>query len=351
MNVCIFSTKRFERPLFEEANQRHGHELSFHESSLNEKTAALASDHSAVCIFANDSASSAVLAQLAKGGTRLIALRSAGFNHVDLEAADDLGLTIARVPAYSPHAVAEHAVALMLTLNRKIHRAHQRVHDGNFSLDGLMGFDMNNKTVGVIGTGRIGTAIARILGGFGCELLGYDPVPNTQCTGLGLRYVGMRPLLEESHIITIHCPLTPQTRHMIDDRAIDQMMPGAMLINTSRGAVVDTQALIRALKSGRISALGLDVYEEEENIFFRDLSGHVIQDDVFARLLTFPNVVITAHQGFFTREAVNQIVSTTLQNITDFEQGSVNPENVVNASMVSPAHNASARTQKPARTC
>lgn len=336
MNVCVFSMHRFEQPFLECANKTHGHALTLLEASLNEATAPLAKGHAAVCVFANDRPNAAVLEQLAAGGTRLLALRSAGFNHVSLEAAERLGLTVARVPAYSPRAVAEHGVALMLTLNRKIHRAHARVREGNFLLDGLMGFDMGGKTVGIVGTGRIGAAAARILAGFGCELLGFDPYPNPECAALGLRYVDLDTLLAQSHIITLHCPLTPKSRHLIDQRAVERMRRGVMLINTGRGALVDTRALIGGLKSGHIGSLGLDVYEEEENIFFRDLSDNVIQDDVFARLLTFSNVIVTAHQGFFTHEAVEQIETTTLQNITDFERGQVRPENLVTLKMLSP---------------
>jgi len=336
MNVCVFSTKGFERPFMERENQRHGHVLKLLDAALDDSTASLAHGQAAVSVFANDRPNAGVLTQLAAGGTRLLALRSAGFNHVDLDAADRLGLTVVRVPAYSPRAVAEHAVALMLTLNRKIHRAHARVREGNFLLDGLMGFDMGGKTVGVIGTGKIGAAATRILAGFGCELLGHDPFPNPECTAIGMRYVDLDTLLAQSHILTLHCPLTPASRHLINAHAVARMRPGVMLINTGRGALVDTKALIHGLKSGRIGSVGLDVYEEEENIFFRDLSDNVIQDDVFARLLTFPNVVVTAHQGFFTHEAVEQIEATTLQNITDFERGQLRPENVVTIKMIAP---------------
>ena len=334
MKVCVFSTKRFERPFFDKANVQHHHTLSFIESSLDVHTAILARGVPAVCAFVNDTLNQDVLHQLAEGGTKLIALRSAGFNQVDLVAADELGLTVLRVPAYSPHAVAEHAVTLMLTLNRKTHRAHARVREGNFSLDGLMGFDMRGKTVGVIGTGRIGEAVTRILAGFGCELLGFDVVENPACRRVGMHYLPLRDLLQRSHIVTLHCPLTPQTRHLIDQDAVELMMPGVMLINTSRGAVVDACALIGGLKSGKIGAVGLDVYEEEESLFFRDLSEHVIQDDVFARLLTFPNVLITAHQAFLTHEAMEQIASITLQNITDYERGTVKSAYRVTASQM-----------------
>jgi D-lactate dehydrogenase len=248
-------------------------------------------------------------------------LRSAGFNHVDLIAARDLGLTVVRVPAYSPYAVAEHTAALILSLNRKIHRAYARVREGNFALEGLLGFDLNGRTAGIIGTGKIGTVMARIMSGFGCRLLAHDPFPNEACKELGVEYAALSDLYAASRIITLHCPLTPETHHLIDDNALKQMQNGVMLINTGRGALIDTQAVIAALKSGKIGSLGLDVYEEEADLFFEDLSGRVIQDDVFARLLTFPNVLITGHQGFFTQEAMARIAETTLGNLSDFEQG------------------------------
>jgi D-lactate dehydrogenase len=232
-----------------------------------------------------------------------------------------LGLTVVRVPAYSPYAVAEHTVGLILTLNRKIHRAYARVREGNFALDGLLGFDLNGRTVGVIGTGKIGAVVARIMNGFGCQLLAYDPFPTPECERLGVKYVSLPQLFAASDIVTLHCPLTPETHHLIDAQAIGQMKSGFMLINTGRGALIDTQAVIEALKSGQIGYLGLDVYEEEADLFFEDLSDKVIHDDVFARLLTFPNVVITGHQGFFTEEALKSIAETTLSNITAFEQG------------------------------
>ncbi len=256
-------------------------------------------------------------------------LRSAGFNHVDLAAAARLGLTVLRVPAYSPYAIAEHTIALLLTLNRKIHRANIRVREQNFSLDGLMGFDLHGKTMGVVGTGKIGAIVARILTGFGCTILACDPFPNQECLALGVEYTTLHDLLARSDVVTLHCPLTPQTRHLIDAAALGVCKPGMMLINTSRGGVVDTAAVIGALKSGRLGSLALDVYEEEGDLFFRDLSDQVITDDIFARLLTFPNVLITAHQAFFTKEAVRNIGETTIRNLTDFERGAPAAENVV----------------------
>jgi D-lactate dehydrogenase len=258
---------------------------------------------------------------LAAGGTELLALRSAGFNHVDIAEAEKLGMTVLRVPAYSPYAVAEHTLGLILALNRKLHRAHNRVREGNFALDGLLGFDLHDKTVGVIGTGKIGRVVLEILSGFGCRLLAYDPYPHPEAEALGVQYVALDALFAESEIISLHCPLMPETYHIIDEAALDQMRDGVMIINTSRGALVDTVAVIEALKSGRVGYLGLDVYEEEDGLFFEDLSDRVIQDDVFSRLLTLPNVIITGHQGFFTENALRNIADTTLQNITTFERG------------------------------
>lgn len=321
MKVALFSAKEYERPFFDAANAAAGgrHEFLYLEPHLGLATVALAQGAEAVCPFVNDDANRDVLACLARTGTRLIAIRGAGFNNVDLAAAQRLGVRVARVPAYSPWAVAEHAVALMLTLNRKTHRAFARVREGNFSLDGLLGFDLHGRTVGLVGTGRIGMAAARILQGFGCTLLASDPFENPDFVALGGRYVDRTELLRSSDVVSLHCPLTPQTRHLIDAAAVAAIKPGVMLINTSRGAVVDTRAVIDGLKSGRIGYLGLDVYEEEADLFFEDLSDQPISDDIFARLLTFPNVLITGHQGFFTREAMDAIAATTVANLTAFE--------------------------------
>jgi D-lactate dehydrogenase len=328
MRVAVFSTKSYDREFLTAANTAGAHDFVYFEPRLTRETVPLAAGFPAVCVFVNDQLDANVLSTLADGGTRLIALRSAGFNHVDLAAADDLGLTVARVPAYSPHAVAEHAVGLMLALNRKIPRAFARVREGNFSLEGLLGFDLNGRTVGIVGTGQIGTVAARILSGFGCDLLVYDPRPNDECRALGGRYVELDDLFAGSDVITLHCPLIPSTYHLIGTQALMKMKPGVMLINTSRGALLDTRAVIEALKTGQIGYLGLDVYEEEGDLFFEDLSEQVLQDDVFARLLTFSNVIITGHQAFFTREALEQIARTTIRNLSDFEQGSSSP-NVV----------------------
>jgi D-lactate dehydrogenase len=321
MRVAFFSTHRFDREFFDRANAERRHELQYFEPRLEPSTAALARAHPAICAFVNDRLDAPVLDALAAGGTRLIALRSAGFNHVDLDRARAVGLTVARVPAYSPFAVAEHTVGLMLTLNRKIHRAYVRVREGNFALDGLLGFDMHGRTVGIVGTGKIGAVVARILTGFGCRILAHDVAASPDCVALGVTYVPLADIWGRSDIITLHTPLTAGTRHIIDAEAIARMTQGVMIVNTSRGALVDAAALIDGLKSGRIGALGLDVYEEEEHLFFQDRSSDVIQDDVFARLLTFPNVLITAHQAFFTRDALRGISDTTLENVTAFEQG------------------------------
>ncbi len=323
MKIAVFSTKAYDRTFLEAANTDHRHELRFFDPHLSAETHALAAGFPAVCVFVHDRLDATVLRELAQAGTRLIALRCAGFNNVDLKIAQGLGMTVVRVPAYSPHAVAEHAVSLILALNRKIHRDHARVREGNFALDGLLGFDMSGRTVGIIGTGKIGEVIARILKGFGCELLAYDPVVNPTCQGLGVQYVELSELYRRSDIVTLHCPLVPETHHLINAQAVDQMKSGIMLINTSRGAVVDARAVIRGLKSGRIGCLGLDVYEEEGDLFFEDLSNEIIQDDVFARLLTFPNVIITGHQAFFTRDALESIVETILGNISAFERGKI----------------------------
>lgn len=320
MKIAVFSTKDYDREFLSATNLEHGHELVFFEAKLSSETVSLADGFPAICAFVNDSLDAEVLQALDQQGTRLVALRSAGFNNVDLHCADRLGLTVVRVPAYSPYAVAEHALALILGLNRKTHRAFNRVREGNFSLSGLLGFDLRGKTVGVIGTGEIGGTFARIMNALGCQVFAHDPHPDPEI-GRFARYVELDELYRESDIISLHCPLVPQTRHLIDSKAISQMKTGVMLINTSRGKVVDTQAVIDGLKSRKISHLGLDVYEEESNLFFDDLSQEIIDDDVFMRLLTFPNVLITGHQGFFTREALTAIAQTTLSNVTAYERG------------------------------
>lgn len=341
MQTAVFSTRPFERAFLESARGAvvggDSVELEFLEAGLSERTAGLAAGMPGVCLFVNDRAGAGVLEKLARGGTRLVALRSAGFNHVDLEAADRLGLTVCRVPAYSPHAVAEHAVALLLALNRRLHRAFGRVREHNFILDGLMGFDVHGKTVGVVGTGKIGACFCRIMLGFGCRVLAYDLKPDGELASAGVSYVDLERIWRESDVVAMHCPLTPQTKHLVGERAVELMKPGAVVVNTSRGAVVDTRAVIAGLKSGKLGGLALDVYEEEGDVFFRDLSDQVLEDDVLARLLTFPNVVMTAHQAFFTREAVEAIARTTMQNLAAFARGgagAVPRENLVTAEKV-----------------
>lgn len=327
MRTLIFSSQTYDRDSFLAARLPDNLQLFFQPARLTLETVALADGHEVVCAFINDDLSAPVLERLAAGGTRLIALRSAGYNHVDLPTAQKLGLSVVRVPAYSPHAVAEHAVALILSLNRHLHRAYNRTRDGDFSLHGLTGFDLVGKTVGIVGTGQIGATFAKIMAGFGCKLLAYDPYPNPQVEALGARYLSLEELLQQAQIISLHCPLTPQTRHLINAQSLATMQRGAMLINTGRGALVDTPALSEALKSGQLGYLGLDVYEEEALLFFEDRSDHPLQDDVLARLLTFPNVIVTAHQAFLTHEALGAIAQTTLDNIKAWASGV--PQNLV----------------------
>lgn len=327
MRTLLYSSQTYDRDSFLSAQLPAAIELHFQPARLTLDTVALADHYPVVCAFINDDLSAPILERLAAGGTRLIALRSAGFNHVDLPAAQRLGLSVVRVPTYSPHAVAEHAVALILSLNRHLHRAYNRTRDGDFTLHGMTGFDLVGKTVGVVGTGQIGATFARIMAGFGCQLLAYDPYPNPQVEALGARYLPLDQLLEQAQIVSLHCPLNEHTRHLINIDSLYRMQRGAMLINTGRGALVDTPALIEALKSGQLGYLGLDVYEEEAQLFFEDRSDLPLQDDVLARLLTFPNVVVTAHQAFLTREALGAIAQTTLDNITQWAAGT--PQNLV----------------------
>lgn len=325
MKVAVFSIKPFEKNNFEQENKHHQHELVFFEAALNEKTAALTQGFDAVCCFVSDSLNAATLNILQQHHIQLIALRSAGFNHIDIPHAKQLGLTVVRVPHYSPYAVAEFAVGLILTLNRKIHKAYQWVREHNFLLTHLLGFDLHGKTVTVIGTGQIGMVFSKIMSGFGCKVLAVDPIPNPECLKLGVTYLPLIEAIEQADIISLHCPLTPESRHLLNKRNIAKMKHGVMIINTGRGALIDTEAMIDGLKKGIIGYLGLDVYEEEESLFFRDLSEAVIQDDTFLRLQTFPNVIITGHQAFFTKEAVENITKTTLENMSTFE---TNPENL-----------------------
>jgi D-lactate dehydrogenase len=318
MKLAIFNVKPYDRRFFEKANEKR-HEITYLESRLDTESCKLAEGMDAICAFVNDDIGERVLESLAKLQVGIVALRCAGFNNVDLESAKRLGIRVVRVPAYSPHAVAEHTMALVLTLNRNIHRAFNRVRDGNFALDGLLGFDLYGKTVGIIGTGKIGELFARIALGFGCRIVAFDTRPNPECLELGVEYLVIEELFRQSDIISLHCPLTPNTHHLIDATAIELMKESVMIVNTSRGAVIDTQAVTAALKSRRIGSLALDVYEEEAELFFEDLSNRIIPDDTFTRLLTFPNVLITGHQGFFTQEALTAIAETTLKNLSDLE--------------------------------
>lgn len=321
MKTAVFSTKPYDREFLGRANEAAGHELVFFESRLTPQTVKLTEGFESICVFVNDQLDASVLIGLKKTGVKHIALRCAGFNNVDLPSADELGFTVTRVPAYSPYAVAEHAVALMLALNRKIYWAHSRVRDGNFSLDGLLGFDLHGKTIGVVGTGKIGQTLAEALHGFGCELLGVDRRENARCVEVGMKYVELEELFAQSDVISLHCPLTPDTHHLVNSEAIARMKRGVMIINTSRGGLINTKAAIEGLKSGKIGYMGLDVYEEEEDLFFEDKTFEVRRDDEFARLTTFPNVIITGHQAYFTREALERIAETTLANIAEFENG------------------------------
>jgi D-lactate dehydrogenase len=326
MRITMFSSKPYDHGFFDAHNQ--GHEIRYVEPHLSEQTVDLARGAEVVCCFVNDQLNAKVLSGLCNLGVRLVALRCAGYNNVDLPAAKRLGLPVCRVPEYSPYAVAEHAVGLILALNRNIHRAHNRIRENDYSLNGLMGFDLHGKTVGVVGVGKIGRVFIDIMVGFGCQVLVYDLVENPDVASRA-RYVTLPELWSRSDILSLHCPLTPATRHLINDSVVDALKPGVMLINTSRGELVDTLAVIRGLKSGRIGYLGLDVYEEEADLFFEDLSNQVMQDDVFARLTTFSNVIVTGHQAFFTREALEKIAEVTLANINAFAGGRVDAMTLV----------------------
>ncbi len=321
MNIAFFSAKSYETKAFNEVNKDFNFQISYFESGLTKDTVSMAKGFEAICAFVNDKVDAAVLAGLKEMGVKVIALRSAGFNNVDLLTADSLGIKVVRVPAYSPHSIAEHAVGLILTLSRKIHKAYNRVREGNFSLEGLTGFELRGKVVGVIGTGNIGTAFAQIMHGFGCIVLAYDPLHNPELEKTGVMYTSLEKIYTESDFISLHCPLTPSTKHIIDEKAVALMKSTVMIVNTGRGALIDTQAIIEALKKKQIGYLALDVYEYEDKLFFKDLSETVIEDDMIARLLTFPNVLITAHQAFLTDIALSQIANTTLANLLSFEKG------------------------------
>ena len=319
MKIAFFNSKSYDKEYFEQFNNDTDIELTYFDGTLNCETTELTKGFDGVCVFVNDQLNADVIEKIAENGIRLIALRCAGFNNVDLEAANKKRVKVVRVPAYSPSAVAEHAVALILTLNRKTHKAYNRVREGNFSLERLTGFNLEDKTVGVIGTGKIGTAFCKIMQGFGCKILAEDPYPNEELMKSGIEYVEKETVFKQSDIISLHCPLTHESKHLIDKPTINQMKLGVMLINTSRGALINTKAAIKGLKKGKIGYLGIDVYEQEEELFFKDLSENVIQDEDIMQLISFPNVLITSHQAFFTREALQQIAQTTIQNINDFK--------------------------------
>jgi D-lactate dehydrogenase len=319
MKIAFFSTQPYDREYFERYNTLH--KIKFYQAQLNEETADLAKGYDAVCAFVNDQLNATVIQALAQNGIKIIAQRCAGFNNVDIAAAREHKIAVVRVPAYSPHAVAEHALALIMTLNRKTHKAYNRVREGNFSLDRLIGFDLYGKTVGVIGTGKIGQCFAHIMVGLGCRVLAFDIIANKELEAAGVEYLPLMDVLEQSNIVSLHCPLTEQTTHLINTHTLSLMKDGAMLINTSRGALINTKAAIAALKKGKLGYLGIDVYEQEEKLFFHDLSENIIEDDDIMRLMSFSNVLITAHQGFLTDEALTQIALVTLQNIADFEAG------------------------------
>jgi D-lactate dehydrogenase len=333
MKVAIFSSKTYDREYLNCANvslNSNAHELIFYDAPLNINTALLAKNCTAVCCFVNDQLDAHVIEALANEGVKLIALRCAGFNQVDVAATKKFGITLARVAEYSPHAVAEHTLGLILMLNRNLHRAHNRIRENDYSLDGLLGFDLVNKTVAIIGTGKIGQVLTTIMLGLGCKIVAFDIKPNTNLIAKGVRYLSLDDIWSQADIISLHCPLTPETHHLINSTTLAKMKEGVMLINTGRGGLIDTPAVVAALKSKKIGYLGLDVYEEESDLFFEDKSNQLLQDDVFARLLTFPNVVITGHQAFFTREALSAISKITMENITYFERNELDKVCIVN---------------------
>lgn len=319
MKTIVFSSKSYDEEFLSAANSSASHELRFLPSRLDETTVSLAGGYDAVCVFVNDRVNAPVVDMLAELGVKVIALRCAGYNNVDLTRARECGLAVVRVPAYSPHAVAEFAVTLLFALNRRIHKAYNRVREGNFELSGLMGVDLAGKTITVVGTGKIGALFARIMHCIGCRILAVDMYHDPELEALGVTYLPLHEALPQSDVISLHCPLTPETRHLVNARSLALMKHGVLLINTGRGALIDTSAVISALKSGILGGLALDVYEEEDKLFFSDHSHEIIPDDVFMRLTTFPNVLLTGHQAFFTREAMEQIAAITLRNLSDLE--------------------------------
>ncbi|MBP6366706.1 MAG: 2-hydroxyacid dehydrogenase [Nitrosomonas sp.] len=321
MKVAVFSTKKYDRELLDAANRVHGHDLSYFESHLGPATSRLAAGFPAVCVFVNDQVDSVTIKQLAAGGTRIIATRSTGFNHIDLKAAAAHNIKVVRVTDYSPYSVAEFAVGLLLTLNRKIHRAYNRTREGNFELDGLLGRDLHGQTVGIMGTGKIGRVFAHIMLGFGCKILGYDKYPHPEFIAMGCLYVEPDEMLQKADIFSLHLPLTADTYHIFNASRFSRIKSGALLVNTSRGGLIETEAAIEALKRGQLGGMAIDVYEQEADLFFQDHSNQIITDDVIQRLVSFPNVIVTGHQAFFTREAVGTISASTLQSLSNFEAG------------------------------
>jgi len=316
MKIEFFSAKPYDKLFFKRFNEPYGFDIVYHETHLGPHIVDIIKDAKAVCVFVNDKLTAPVIETLSKKGVRIIALRCAGFNNVDLEAAKKSGIAVCRVPAYSPEAVAEYAVAMLLTINRKTHKAYNRVREQNFSLNGLLGYNLSGRTVGVIGTGKIGKAFIKIMAGFGCNILAYDIFPDPELANKGLNYIPLEELLRQSDIVSLHCPLSKENHHLINKTTLGLMKPGVTIVNTSRGGLINTVDIIDALKSKQVGALCIDVYEQEENIFFRDLSSTIINDDIIQRLMSFPNVLITAHQGFFTEEALTQIAEVTLDNIS-----------------------------------
>lgn len=323
MKITFFSTQPYDKEFFTKQNEQFGFELEFYETHLGPHIVNVVENTDAVCVFVNDKVNADVIKVLASKGVKTIALRCAGFNNVDLNAAKEYGLNVCRVPAYSPEAVAEHAVAMILTLNRKTHKAYNRVREQNFSLNGLLGFNLHQKTIGVIGTGNIGKAFCKIMQGFGCKIIAFDLIANKDMEADGVEFLPLMNVLKQSDIISLHCPLNEQTHHLINKETMAMMKQGVMIINTSRGGLIDTKAVISSLKTRQIGYLGIDVYEQEDKLFFRDLSANIIEDDTIQRLMSFPNVLVTAHQAFFTEEALNQIANITLNNIFELSQNKI----------------------------
>ncbi|OJV21914.1 MAG: hydroxyacid dehydrogenase [Dyadobacter sp. 50-39] len=321
MKILLFSAKPYDKQFFDLYNKAYGFQIEYLETHLGPHIVNVIQDEKAVCVFVNDKVTGEVISVLARKGVKIIALRCAGYNNVDLDAASLHGIRVCRVPEYSPQAVAEHAVALILTLNRKTHKAYNRIREQNFSLTGLLGFNLSGKTVGVIGTGNIGSAFCRIMKAFGCRIIGYDLSPRLDVEQSGVEYVTMEELLASSDIISLHCPLNEETHYLINEKTLASMKKGVTLINTSRGGLINTTDMIQALKSKQVAYLGIDVYEQEDKLFFRDLTGSIIEDDVIQRLLSFPNVLVTAHQAFFTEEALSEIAQVTLKSIDQLYKG------------------------------